>query len=98
MTVELQDENGQTVKDSNGNLLVYEVVVKGDVNGDGVANALDSVIIKAHRMELNGVQLVGSQREAADLNNDGQITVQDSRLLLYHRAEVTGYDLNYKAN
>ena len=98
MTVELQDSNGQTVKDSNGNLLVYEVVVKGDVNGDGVANALDSNIIKAHRMELNGVQLVGSQREAADLNNDGNITVQDSRLLLYHRAEVNGYDLNYKGN
>ena len=98
MTVELQDADGKTVKDSNGDLLVYEIVVKGDVNGDSVANALDSNIIKAHRMELNGVELVGTQREAADLNKDGSISVQDTRLLLYHRAEVTGYDLNYKAN
>ena len=93
MYVQVQDENGNVVKDPNGDLLVYEVVVNGDVNGDGVANSLDSILIKAYRNEVTS--LPGSAFEAADINNDGSVDIADSKLLLYHRAEVKGYDLNY---
>ena len=60
MYVQIQDKDGEVVKDENGDLLVYEVVVKGDVNGDGVANSLDSVLIKAYRNEVKDANLIGS--------------------------------------
>lgn len=93
MYVKIVDDNGDVLKDQNGNLVVYQIVVKGDVNGDGVADALDSNLIKAYRVEV--ADLVGANFEAADINSDGKIDVSDSKLLLYHRAEVNGYDLNY---
>ena len=94
MFVQIQDKDGNVV--GNGNdLLVFEIVVTGDVNGDGVANSLDSIGIKAHRNEVKGQELAGVGLEAADINNDGKVNVTDSKLLLYHRAEVKGYDLNY---
>ena len=93
MLVRVEDDEHNVVKDKNGNLLVYEVVVKGDVNGDGVADSLDSILIKAHRNEV--VKLTGDAYNAADINSDGSVNVTDARLLLYHRAEVPGYNLNY---
>ena len=94
MYVQVQDENGNVIKDEDGHLVVYEVVVKGDINGDGLANSLDSILIKAIRNEVTEVS--GSAKVAADINDDGKVNITDSKLLLYHRAEVTGYDLNYK--
>ncbi len=93
MFVQVQDKDGKVVKDKNGDLIVYEVIVKGDVNGDGLANSLDSLLIKSHRAET--ATLKAEAFEAADINNDGKVNAADSRLLLYHRAEVTGYDLNF---
>ena len=94
MYVQIQDKDGNVV--GNGNeLLVYQIVVTGDVNGDGLANSLDSIAIKAHRNEVRGQELVGEGLEAADINGDGNINVVDTKLLLYHRAEVKGYNLNY---
>lgn len=69
----------------------YELVVKGDVNGDGVADALDSSLIKAHRAKLE--KLSGACLHAADINNDGDVSIVDVRLLLYHRARIDGYIL-----
>lgn len=69
----------------------YELVVKGDVNGDGVADSLDSSAIKAHRAKIT--LLTGTFLEAADLNSDGEVTITDVRLLLYHRAKIEGYIL-----
>ena len=94
MFVQIQDKDGNVVEGKNG-LLVFEIVVTGDVNGDGVANSLDSIAIKAHRNEVRGQELAGANLEAADINDDGKVNVTDAKLLLYHRAEVKGYDLNY---
>ena len=94
MFVQIQDKDGNVVKGNNG-LLVFEIVVTGDVNGDGVANSLDSIAIKAHKNEVRGQELAGANLEAADINDDGKVNVTDAKLLLYHRAEVKGYDLNY---
>lgn len=93
MFVQIQNKDGEVVKGADGNLLVYEAVVKGDINGDGKADSLDSLLIKAYRNEVQ--QLVGTKLRAADINNDNKIDSKDSKLLLYHRAEVNGYDLNY---
>lgn len=93
MFVEIQDENGNTEKDENGNLLVYEIVVKGDINADGVADSIDSSYIKAIRNEVTRPSDI--QKKAADINGDGEIGVLDSKLLLYHRAEVKDYCLDY---
>jgi len=70
---------------------VFEIVVKGDVNSDGVADALDSSLIKAHRAKLT--TLTGVFYKAADIDDNGEITVKDVRLLLYHRARIDGYIL-----
>lgn len=93
MFVQIQDKNGNVVKDKNGNLLVYEIVVKGDVNGDGYANSSDTILIKSHRSDVKA--LSGTALSAADINNDNSINSTDTKLLLYHRAEVKGYNLNY---
>ena len=93
MYVKIQDKNGVEVKDENGHLVVAQIVVAGDVNKDGVANSLDSILIKAYRNEVTNLQ--GDAFNAADINNDGKVNIADSKLLLYHRAEVTGYSLNY---
>ena len=94
MYVQVQDEDGNVIKDKKGDLVVYEIIVKGDINGDGLANSLDSILIKAYRNEVTN--LSGSAKVAADINEDGKVNVSDSKLLLYHRAEVTGYNLNYQ--
>lgn len=94
MFVQIQDKNGNVVKDSNGNLLVYEIVVKGDVNGDGNADSLDTILMKSHRSDVKA--LSGAALEAADINNDNSVDIMDTKLLLYHRAEVSGYDLNFQ--
>ena len=94
MYVQVQDENENVIKDEDGHLVVYEIVVKGDVNGDGLANSLDSIVLKAYRNEV--ISVSGSATVAADINEDGTVNIADSKLLLYHRAEVKGYDLNYK--
>ena len=59
--------------------------------GDGVADALDSSLIKAHRAKIE--ILSGTFLEAADINNDGYVDIIDVRLLLYHRARIEGYIL-----
>ena len=93
LTVEIQDKDGNTVKDKNGNLYVYDSVVYGDCNGDGVADSLDSKIIKAYKNETEN--LSEPYKRAADLDGNGIINLKDARLLLYHRAEVSGFVLNY---
>ncbi len=93
MYVKVLDDEGKPVQDQDGNLLVYQVVVKGDINGDGSADAADSVLIKKYRTEV--INLEGAQFESADINNDKVVDVMDSKLLLYHRAEVQGFNLNY---
>ena len=72
-------------------LEAYEIVAKGDVNGDGLANATDSYLIKAHRAEA--LTLSPIYAKAADINDDDAVDAIDSRLLLFYRAEVSGYEL-----
>ena len=60
----------------------YIVVIKGDVNGDGLIYATDYVKVKNHIMgksSLNGAYLI-----AADINSDGNIYATDYVLIKNH--------------
>ena len=94
MKVKLLDENNNPLLDSEENPIVYTVVVKGDINGDGSADLIDSKLIKAHRNEVQGCSLTGEKFEAADINNTGTINYIDSNLLKLHIMEVENYNLN----
>ena len=52
-----------------------EVLIYGDVNGDGNISAVDYVNIKNHIMGTN--TLSGINQKAADVNNDGNISAVD---------------------
>lgn len=58
-------------------------VLRGDVNGDGVVNAADALIIQ---QALVGVQLQASVRlfPAGDANCDGKLEILDALLVLQH--------------
>ena len=62
----------------------YEIVIVGDVNGDGKVDSIDSNFIKGHRVETN--KLEAAKFEAADINKDGKVNKIDSFLLLFFRA------------
>ena len=53
----------------------YEIVIYGDVNGDGKVAATDYVRIKNHIMETS--ILSGCYKEAADVNKDGKVAATD---------------------
>lgn len=53
----------------------YEVVVYGDVSGDGEINALDFIRIKKYM--LNQITLNNSNFQAADISKDGNIDALD---------------------
>ena len=93
MYAKIVDENGNILKNQDNNPLEFQIVVTGDITGDGIADALDFISIKLHRAEVAVLQ--GINFQAGDLNFDGYVDAIDSKLLLLHRAEVQGYDLNY---
>ena len=72
-------------------LATNEIVVKGDVNGDGTVNAADTKLVKSHRARLT--TLTGLYFKAGDIDADGELTITDVRLILAHRARIDGYIL-----
>ena len=87
-------KTGMTVKITDGSTInEYSISVVGDPNGDGLANATDTRMIKGYRNEI--LSLSGASFKAADIDNNGQVNLKDSKLLLYHRADISGYNLNY---
>lgn len=53
----------------------YEIVIYGDVNGDGKISASDYVKIKNHIMDVS--HLSGVYKSASDVNKDGKISASD---------------------
>ncbi|MCI8308709.1 MAG: hypothetical protein HFJ45_00495 [Clostridia bacterium] len=67
------------------NITILEVVVLGDVNGDGEIDALDSGLI---RSTINDVYApVGVYSASADVNRDGDVDTLDALLVLQYRAD-----------
>jgi hypothetical protein len=72
-------------KSDGSNVALLEVVVKGDVNGDGEIDALDSGLIRA---TINDTYApIGVYESAADVNCDGEVDTLDALLVLQYRAD-----------
>ena len=62
-----------------------EVVVKGDVNGDGMITSIDALMVKRHIIQTYKVD--GAYSKAADINGDGKLTSVDA---LYIKRHIIG--------
>jgi hypothetical protein len=67
-TVQVTDATGTKVAE-------YTLVVRGDVNGDSVCDALDLMLIELAR--TNNTTLTGVYFTAANLSEDGEIDISD---------------------
>ena len=64
------------VYDANQNCkYTYDVIIYGDVNGDGVINAKDLLTIQKNNIKLN--TLKGVYLTSADVNRDGSVNAKD---------------------
>ena len=79
----------QYSKDGN----TYTIVIKGDINGDGIIDASDFEEIKEHMVHK---QILKDEfEEAGDINSDGEVDIRD--VLLFKRLRekaVTGVELD----
>jgi hypothetical protein len=66
-----------TVYDNGVLLGEYTLVVKGDVNGDSVCDALDCMLVELARHSNNNFSLEGAYLSAGDLAENGSITIED---------------------
>ncbi len=61
-------------------LLISTMVMIGDVDGNGIINVSDAILVLKHIVKL--IELKGKDREAADTNKDTSIDVNDAILIL----------------
>lgn len=74
----INDENaiiGTGTKLNVGTTLEYVLIIKGDVDGDGIMNLNDIAKMKLHYIEKEF--LTGIYLKAADVDEDGKISVND---------------------
>ena len=78
---------GQKITITNNTTKTYNVVVKGDTNGDGKVSAIDYSKVKLHI--LNTTKLSGSYSLAADTNGDGKVSAIDYSKIKSHILNLT---------
>lgn len=87
-------ENGTRVIETSLILYIPETAVKGDVNDDGVINAVDaSAVLTEYALIATGGGPTFNQKKniAADVNEDGVINAVDaSKILTYYAVQATG--------
>ena len=67
---------------TNGSTVNYNIVIRGDVSGDGRLSAIDYVIVRKY---LDGASaLSGAYLNSADTNNDGKASALDYVILRNH--------------
>jgi hypothetical protein len=77
----------------NGALVATkEIVIYGDVNGDGKINVLDAILINRHTIGLYNIK--GAYLTAADVNRDGKVNVLDA--IIINRYTIGLYDIVQK--
>ncbi len=72
----------------------YNVIVRGDVMGEGKTSALGYIAIKRHCMKT--MTLTGSQAIAADIDSDSEITPTD--YIMMKRAVMGTYEIKKPEN
>lgn len=60
--------------------------VKGDVNGDGIVTANDSMM--ALRYSVNAVSLTEEEKMRADVDNDGEVRISDAFAILRYSVGI----------
>ena len=68
----------------------YEVVIYGDVSGEGVIDIKDLLVLKKHL--LGDLTLSGAKKEAARISKESNITIKD--LLLLKKQLLGSYTIN----
>lgn len=87
-------ENGTKVVETELTLYIPESALKGDVNDDGLINAVDaSAVLSEYALTSTGGQPTFTQKQmkAGDVNEDGVINAVDaSKILSYYAVLATG--------
>ncbi len=74
------------IKDSSGKITSqYQIVVRGDINGDGKINSADALAIQRHIVESRIIK--DAYLAAADINQDGRVNSLD---VLYVQKHIVG--------
>lgn len=60
----------------------FEIMINGDISGDGTINALDLLLVQRHLLKTSS--LSGVYNKAADINKDGTINSLDLLLVQRH--------------
>ena len=80
-----------TLNDTDGELYdTYQVVIFGDIDGDGLINVTDLGYVNHHI--ANTSKLSEIQFKAADMNNDGLVTQEDADILTDHVTSICLYN------
>ena len=73
----------------------YTVHRKGELNGDGIIDDADVILLEKHLVSLG--QLSEEQQRTADMNSDGWLTVTDVSLLLKKAEGSTDYTVTLES-
>ena len=97
-TVKLLDASGNEktgVVGTGDRLAVYvdgalanymEIIIYGDISGDGAVNIVD--LVRLNRHTLNVSKLSGCGLEAADVNRNGSVNIQDLVMVNRHTLKI----------
>lgn len=75
----------------NGVVSVIDTII-GDVNGDGVVNNLDRMVLTRYLADWENYTTESIDLVAADVNSDGLVNNLDRMILTRHLADWSGYE------
>ena len=98
----IEENTGTVIEDMNkcvatGNKITrrdgskYIVIVKGDVNGDGIIDIQDMITINNYRLYNTENNLEEVYKLAADVNDDKEIDIQDMIVINNYRLYLTSF-------
>ena len=71
----------------------YEISVKGDITGDGIANQVELTMMIRHLIGLDNWKLNGVRKAAGDINGDGELNLVDiNKIINYIVYGTWNYD------